>query len=71
LKGEGAIQAFVWTGLFEGVIAGISIALPYIVPFFLVLSLLEDSGYLARIAFLMDSIMHKIGLHGKGFIPMM
>jgi ferrous iron transport protein B len=69
--GDGVIQAFIWTGLIEGVIAGVSIALPYIVPFFLVLSLLEDSGYLARIAFLMDSLMHKIGLHGKGFIPMM
>jgi len=69
--GEGAIQGFVWSGLIEGVMAGVSIALPYIVPFFLVLSLLEDSGYLARIAFLMDSLMHKIGLHGKGFIPMM
>lgn len=69
--GDGAVQTFVWSGLIEGVIAGISIALPYIVPFFLVLSLLEDSGYLARIAFLMDSLMHKIGLHGKGFIPMM
>jgi ferrous iron transport protein B len=69
--GNGAIQSFVWSGLIEGVIAGVSIALPYIVPFFLILSLLEDSGYLARIAFLMDSLMHKIGLHGKGFIPMM
>jgi ferrous iron transport protein B len=69
--GEGVVQDFLWSGVFEGVIAGVSIALPYIVPFFLVLSILEDSGYLARIAFLMDSLMHKIGLHGKGFIPMM
>lgn len=69
--GRGAVQDFVWNGLIEGVIAGTSIALPYIVPFFLVLSLLEDSGYLARVAFLMDSLMHRIGLHGKGFIPMM
>lgn len=69
--GEGWVQGFVWNGLLEGVFAGVSIALPYIVPFFLVLSVLEDSGYLARIAFLMDSLMHKIGLHGKGFIPMM
>ena len=69
--GRGPIQDFVWSGVIEGVIAGTSIALPYIVPFFLVLSLLEDSGYLARVAFLMDSLMHKIGLHGKGFIPMM
>ncbi len=69
--GRGSIQDFLWGGVVEGVIAGTSIALPYIVPFFLVLSLLEDSGYLARVAFLMDSLMHRIGLHGKGFIPMM
>ncbi len=69
--GEGTVQNFVWSGLLEGVFAGVSIALPYIMPFFLILSILEDSGYLARIAFLMDSLMHKIGLHGKGFIPVM
>ncbi|OGD56320.1 ferrous iron transport protein B [Candidatus Bathyarchaeota archaeon RBG_13_52_12] len=69
--GSGPLQGFLWNGLVEGAIAGTSIALPYIVPFFLVLSLLEDSGYLARVAFLMDSLMHRIGLHGKGFIPMM
>jgi ferrous iron transport protein B len=45
--------------------------LPYIVPFYIILALLEDSGYLPRAAFLMDSIMHKIGLHGKAFIPLM
>lgn len=69
--GEGTFQNFIWEGLIEGIIAGITIALPYIVPFFLALSLLEDTGYLARVAFLMDSLMHKIGLHGKGFIPVM
>ena len=69
--GSGALQSFVWNGLAGGLIAGTSIALPFIVPFYLALSLMEDSGYLARIAFLMDSVMHKIGLHGKGFIPMM
>lgn len=69
--GYGSIQSFVWKGLIEGVVAGVTIALPYIVPFYFVLSVLEDSGYLTRIAFLMDSFMHKIGLHGKGFIPLM
>ncbi len=69
--GLGPLQSFVWNGLAGGLIAGTTIALPYIVPFYLALSLLEDSGYLARVAFLMDSFMHKIGLHGKGFIPMM
>jgi ferrous iron transport protein B len=58
-------------GLIAGVAAGITIALPYIVPFYVVLALLEDSGYLPRAAFLMDTVMHKIGLHGKAFIPLM
>ncbi len=58
-------------GVIDGVAAGITIALPYIVPFYIILSILEDSGYLPRAAFLMDTIMHKIGLHGKAFIPMM
>jgi ferrous iron transport protein B len=69
--GSGLAQSVLWNGLFGGIIAGTEVALPYIAPFFLAMSLLEDSGYLARVAFLMDSVMHKIGLHGKGFIPMM
>lgn len=58
-------------GVVEGLIAGITIVMPYIVPFYIILALLEDSGYLTRIAFLMDSPMHYIGLHGKAFIPLM
>ncbi len=58
-------------GVLDGLVAGITIALPYIVPFYIILALLEDSGYLPRAAFLMDNLMHKIGLHGKAFIPMM
>jgi len=69
--GLGSLSTFIWDGLIEGIVAGVTIALPYIVPFYVALSVLEDSGYLARIAFLMDSAMHKIGLHGKGFIPIM
>ena len=71
LFGVGPISSFVWDGFVEGIVAGVTIALPYIVPFYLALSVLEDSGYLARIAYLMDSAMHHIGLHGKGFIPLM
>jgi ferrous iron transport protein B len=56
-------------GVIEGIAAGITIALPYIVPFYIILSIMEDSGYLPRAAFLMDNVMHKIGLHGKAFIP--
>ena len=71
LFGTSWISEFVWDGLIDGILGGINIALPYIIPFYLVLSVLEDSGYLARIAYLMDAFMHTIGLHGKGFIPMM
>lgn len=55
-------------GALTGVVAGITIALPYIVPFYFLLSLLEDSGYLPRAAFLLDNPMHKLGLHGKASI---
>jgi ferrous iron transport protein B len=71
LFGTGIIGKLVWGGIAEGVIAGVSIALPYIIPFYAILYFLEDSGYLSRIAFLMDNAMHKIGLHGKAFIPLM
>ena len=57
----------------DGVIAGVGsvlVFLPNIVILYLFISLLEDSGYMARAAFIMDKIMHRIGLHGKSFIPM-
>jgi ferrous iron transport protein B len=69
--GVGIVGELLWGGVMEGLIAGITIALPYLFPFYLVLYFLEDSGYLSRIAFLMDNLMHKIGLHGKAFIPVM
>ncbi len=69
--GTGVVGNLIWGGIMEGLIAGITIVLPYIIPFYIILYFLENSGYLSRIAFLMDNIMHKIGLHGKAFIPMM
>ena len=69
--GAGIVRELIWGGIMEGFIAGVTIALPYIIPFYLILYFLEDSGYLSRIAFLMDTLMHKIGLHGKAFIPVM
>jgi small GTP-binding protein len=56
-------------GTLQGVTAGIAIVLPYLLPFLLGLGLLEDVGYLPRVAFLMDSLMHRIGLHGKAIVP--
>ncbi len=60
--------------LVDGVIAGVGGVigfLPNILLLFLAIAILEDSGYMARAAFVMDRIMHKIGLHGKSFIPML
>jgi len=68
--GIGIVSKLIF-GVIEGLVAGITIILPYIIPFYIILGLLEDSGYLSRIAFLMDNFMHKIGLHGKAFIPLM
>ncbi len=56
-------------GLFMGIFGGVAIVLPYLLPFLLGLALLEDSGYLPRVAFLMDNLMHMLGLHGKSVIP--
>ena len=56
-------------GLIQGVSGGVAIVLPYLVPFLVGLGILEDVGYLPRIAFMMDALMHKIGLHGKSIVP--
>ncbi len=56
-------------GLLMGIFGGVAIVLPYLLPFLMGLSLLEDSGYLPRVAFLMDNLMHFLGLHGKSIIP--
>ena len=64
------LKVFLWDGVIDGIVAAFGIVLPYIAPFYLLLSLLEDSGYLARIAFLTDAFMHKLGIHGKAFIPL-
>ncbi|QRN83646.1 ferrous iron transport protein B [Chloroflexota bacterium] len=55
--------------LVQGVSGGVAIVLPYLVPFLFGLGLLEDIGYLPRVAFLMDALMHKLGLHGKSIVP--
>lgn len=69
--GTGIVGELVWGGAIDGIAGGITVALPYILPFYFILYLFEDSGYLSRIAFLMDNLMHKMGLHGKAFIPVM
>ncbi|MCQ2177065.1 MAG: ferrous iron transport protein B [Bacteroidales bacterium] len=67
--GAGWLSSLLCTGIVQGVGAVLAF-LPNIVILFFFLSLLEDSGYMARAAFLMDKIMHKVGLHGRSFVPM-
>ena len=65
-----AIRSLVLDGIFEGVGSVLSF-LPIIVTMFLFLSLLEDSGYIARVAFFMDKLLRKIGLSGRSIVPML
>jgi len=59
-----------WSAIESG-LALLQVALPYILSFYLLLYLLEDLGYMARIAFLTDNLMHKLGIHGKACIPLL
>lgn len=68
--GENKIALMGWAGI-ESILGLIMIALPYIVPFYFILYFLEDWGYLARVSFLMDNLMHKLGIHGKACIPLL
>jgi len=56
-------------GIVDGIAGGVAIVLPYLVSFLLGLGILEDVGYLPRVAFLVDGLMHRLGLHGKAVIP--
>ena len=66
----GYLQSMVADGIIGGV-GGVLVFLPNIMLLFLFITLLEDTGYMARAAFIMDRIMHACGLHGKSFIPML
>ncbi len=66
---DGWLKDLVVDGIVGGV-GSVLVFLPNILILYMFISLLEDSGYMARAAFIMDRLMHKIGLHGKSFIPM-
>ncbi|MDR3297325.1 MAG: ferrous iron transport protein B [Prevotellaceae bacterium] len=65
----GALHDLAIDGIVAGV-GGVIVFLPNILLLFFFISLMEDTGYMARAAFMMDKLMHKIGLHGKSFIPL-
>lgn len=66
---EGPLKDLLIDGIIGGV-GGVIVFLPNILILYLFISFMEDSGYMARAAFIMDKIMHKMGLHGKSFIPL-
>lgn len=65
----GIVRDFFVEGIIGGV-GGVIVFLPNIIILFLFISFMEDTGYMARAVFIMDKLMHKIGLHGKSFIPL-
>jgi len=67
---ESPLRSLLVDGVIGGV-GGVLVFLPNILLLFIGLALLEDTGYMARAAFLMDRVMHRFGLHGKSFVPMM
>lgn len=67
---SGNILDILFNGAFTGFVAGVTLVLPYILPFYIILTVIEDSGYLTRISFLLDRGMHKLGVHGKAIIPL-
>lgn len=67
---DGMLKDLIVNGLIGGV-GGVLVFLPNIVILYFFISLMEDTGYMARAVFIMDRVMHKIGLHGKSFIPLL
>ncbi len=69
-QSDSLLRSLLVDGIIGGV-GGVVVFLPNILLLFLAIAILEDSGYMARAAFIMDRLMHKIGLHGKSFVPML
>jgi len=67
---DGPLKDLIVDGVIGGV-GGVVIFLPNILILFFFISLMEDTGYMARVSFIMDRLMHKLGLHGKSFIPLL
>jgi ferrous iron transport protein B len=66
----GPLINILWNGAFTGFVAGVTLIIPYVLPFYILLAVIEDSGYLTRISVMLDRGMHKLGLHGKAIIPL-
>lgn len=70
VAGDGIIGRTALWGVDAGVNAALSVGIPYVLTFYLMLAVLEDTGYLNAVAFLADPFMHRLGLHGRAAIPL-
>lgn len=70
LLGDGVLSRTLLWGFDAGINAALAVGIPYVLTFYLLLALLEDTGYLNAVAFLTDQVMHKMGLHGRAAIPL-
>ncbi len=66
----GTLRFTLFKSAWDGLVGGAAIVLPYLVPFLFGLAVLEDIGYLPRVAYLMDGLLHRIGLHGTSMLPL-
>jgi ferrous iron transport protein B len=67
---QGTLTDIVFNGAWTGFVAALTLIIPYVIPFYLFLALIEDSGFLTRFSLMLDRGMHKMGLHGKAIIPL-
>lgn len=67
---QGSAADVILNGAWTGLVAALTLIIPYVIPFYLFLSLVEDSGFLTRFSLMVDRGMHKMGLHGKAIIPL-
>jgi len=70
LFGGGAVARTLLWGFDAGINAALAVGIPYVLTFYLLLALLEDTGYMNAVAFLTDRLMHRMGLHGRAMIPL-
>jgi len=70
ILGDGLAARVVLWGVDGGILATLAVGIPYILTFYFILALVEDTGYMNAAAFLSDRIMHRIGLHGRAIIPL-
>jgi ferrous iron transport protein B len=67
---DGSLTDIIFNGAWTGLVAALTLIVPYVIPFYLFLAIIEDSGFLTRFSLMLDRGMHKMGLHGKAIIPL-